>query len=137
MSAGAAVVRAPVIELTGIHKSYDTGSLEVHALRGVDLRIERGEMVAIMGPSGSGKTTLMEVLGCLSRPSAGRYRLDGRSVDEIDAEMTALTTGRAGGRAERLTAVLQALEREAAPGLTAHLAATLGDEAASDDAKDD
>ncbi|MDJ0850220.1 MAG: ABC transporter ATP-binding protein [Myxococcota bacterium] len=82
-----------MIELAGIHKSYDTGSLEVHALRGVDLRIERGELVAVMGPSGSGKTTLMEVLGCLSRPSAGSYRLDGRSVDEIASDDLARLRG--------------------------------------------
>ncbi len=83
----------PVIELAGVHKSYETGSLAVHALRGVDLRIEHGEYVAVMGPSGSGKTTLMEVLGCLSRPSSGSYRLDGRSVDEIDADDLARLRG--------------------------------------------
>ena len=75
-----------LIALDGIHKHYSTGRLDVHALRGIDLRIARGEFIAIMGPSGSGKTTLMEILGCLSRPSSGSYRLDGRLADEIDAD---------------------------------------------------
>ncbi|MDH3518960.1 MAG: ABC transporter ATP-binding protein [Myxococcales bacterium] len=83
----------PVIELESVHKLYDTGPVQVHALRGVDLRIEPGEFVSIMGPSGSGKTTLMEVLGCLSRPSAGRYRLNGRDVDAIDSDGMARLRG--------------------------------------------
>jgi putative ABC transport system ATP-binding protein len=83
----------PLIELEAIHKVFDADEFEVHALRGVDLRIDRGEFVAIMGPSGSGKTTLMEVLGCLSRPSSGRYRLDGRDVDEIDPDGLATLRG--------------------------------------------
>jgi putative ABC transport system ATP-binding protein len=83
----------PLIELAGIHKHYATGKLDVHALRGVDLRIASGELVAIMGPSGSGKTTLMEILGCLSRPSSGRYRLRGRPVDEIGPDGLARLRG--------------------------------------------
>ncbi len=93
MSARSVAAETPVIELAGVHKSYDAGDLEVHALRGVDLRIARGELVGIMGPSGSGKTTLMEVLGCLSRPTAGRYRLEGRSVDQIHADDLARLRG--------------------------------------------
>ena len=73
----------PVIELEDIHKTYAMGDVSVHALCGVDLRVEKGEFVAIMGPSGSGKTTLMEVMGCLSSPSAGRFHLNGRDVAAI------------------------------------------------------
>jgi putative ABC transport system ATP-binding protein len=73
-----------VIELADVHKEYDAGDAVVHALKGVDLHIARGEFLAIMGPSGSGKTTLMEILGCLSHPTRGRYRLNGRDVEEID-----------------------------------------------------
>jgi len=83
-----------VIELDDLHKVYDVGPTSVHALRGVDLRIEPGELVAIVGPSGSGKTTLMEILGCLSRPSRGRYRLSGRDVREIDEDGLARLRGR-------------------------------------------
>jgi putative ABC transport system ATP-binding protein len=79
-------VAAPIIALDAVEKTYDTGDVQVRALEGIDLRIERGEMLAIMGPSGSGKTTLMEILGCLSRPTRGRYELDGRPVDEIDGD---------------------------------------------------
>jgi putative ABC transport system ATP-binding protein len=93
VSAATAIVSHPVIELEGVHKHYATGKLDVHALRGIDLRIQTGELVAIMGPSGSGKTTLMEILGCLSRPSSGRYRMNGRSVDEIDSDGLARLRG--------------------------------------------
>ncbi len=81
------------IEVEGLHKVYDTGPVQVHALKGIDLRIDRGELLAIMGPSGSGKTTLMEVLGCLSRPTRGRYRLGGRPVDQIGADGLARLRG--------------------------------------------
>jgi putative ABC transport system ATP-binding protein len=89
MSAAAASAPEPVIRLDGVHKSYETGTLEVRALRGIDLVVERGESVAVMGPSGSGKTTLLEILGCLSRPSAGRYWLAGRSTDGIEPDALA------------------------------------------------
>ena len=74
----------PVIELHAIQKVYATGDTEVRALDGVSLTIETGEFVAIMGPSGSGKSTLMNVLGCLDRPTSGRYVLDGRDVTSLD-----------------------------------------------------
>ena len=72
-----------MIELAGIERIFVVGDQEVHALRGVDLRIEAGEYLSIMGPSGSGKSTLLNVLGCLDRPTAGQYRLDGRLVGEF------------------------------------------------------
>lgn len=93
MSGPTIAIAPPVIELEGLRKTYAAGDLEVHALRGVDLRIARGELVAIMGPSGSGKTTLMEVMGCLSLPSAGRYRLNGADVQAIDANGLAALRG--------------------------------------------
>jgi len=71
------------IALRGVHKVYDTGLVEVHALRDVSLDVEAGEYVAITGPSGSGKTTMMEILGCLSRPTSGSYRLAGRDVASL------------------------------------------------------
>ena len=69
-----------LIALNGITKVYKTGTVEVHALRGIDLKINRGEMVAIIGPSGSGKSTLMNIIGCLDTPSAGHYELDNQPV---------------------------------------------------------
>ena len=72
-----------VIQTEKLTKTYVSGSNEVHALRGVDLTITRGELVAIMGASGSGKSTLMNLLGCLDTPTSGTYALDGRRVDGL------------------------------------------------------
>jgi len=78
-----------MIEIEGVTKLYRLGSVEVAALRGVSLRVERGETVSIMGPSGSGKSTLMNIIGCLDKPSSGRYRLDGQEVASLDDGMLA------------------------------------------------
>ena len=74
----------PVIDLTGVGKTYATGSLEFEALKDIDLQIDTGEYVAIMGPSGSGKSTLMNILGCLDVLTVGTYRLAGEDVSELD-----------------------------------------------------
>jgi putative ABC transport system ATP-binding protein len=74
---------ATLIRMEGVTKTYDAGEIAVHALRGIDLEIESGQMVAIMGPSGSGKSTLMHILGCLDAPTAGTYCLEGKDVDEL------------------------------------------------------
>ena len=75
---------APVIRTEGITKVYRMGNNEVFALRGVDLTVERGEMIAVMGASGSGKSTLMNILGCLDLPTGGSYHLDGVRVDGLN-----------------------------------------------------
>ena len=81
-----------VIRIEGVTKIYVMGTNEVHALRGVDLTIERGELVAIMGTSGSGKSTLMNILGCLDSPTAGAYDLDGVRVDGLEQERAGATS---------------------------------------------
>ena len=74
---------APIIEARGLTKVYGSNGTAVQALRGIDLDVARGEFVALVGPSGSGKSTLMALIGCLDRPTAGTYRLDGEPVEEL------------------------------------------------------
>jgi putative ABC transport system ATP-binding protein len=79
----------PVIRLENIHKIYRTGGVDVHAVRGVSPEIQAGEFVAIMGASGSGKSTLMNIIGCLDRPTEGRYLLDDTDVSELSRDALA------------------------------------------------
>lgn len=88
---------APLIRLEQVGKVYRSGALEVRALHKVELTIARGEFVAIIGQSGSGKTTLLDIIGCLSRPTSGAYRLNGRSVGTLsDHELAAVRNRRMG-----------------------------------------
>ncbi len=84
----------PVIRVEELTKEYVMGTNTVHALRGVALTVTRGELVAIMGPSGSGKSTFLNLLGCLDRPTAGRYWLDGIAVDRLTAGQLAIVRNR-------------------------------------------
>jgi putative ABC transport system ATP-binding protein len=86
-----------IIELTGVRKTYRSGSLEFEALRGIDIRIDEGEYVAVIGPSGSGKSTLMNLLGCLDLPTEGRYVLAGEDTSSLDeAALAAIRNRRIG-----------------------------------------
>jgi putative ABC transport system ATP-binding protein len=78
-----------MLELENITKVYKAGQTEVPALRGISCRIESGEMVSIIGPSGSGKSTLMNIIGCLDKPTSGKYRLDGVEVDKLNDDQLA------------------------------------------------
>jgi putative ABC transport system ATP-binding protein len=78
-----------LIEIRGLRKDYHIGEVTVHALRGVDLKIEEGEFVAIMGVSGSGKSTMLNILGCLDKPTHGDYMLDSVNINALDKDATA------------------------------------------------
>ena len=83
-----------MIELNDVTKIYSMGEVQVGALQGVSLRIERGEMAAIMGPSGSGKSTMMNIIGCLDVPTSGHYYLDGQDVARLGDDRLAEIRGR-------------------------------------------
>ena len=107
-----------IIALEGVSRTYTSGRLAVPALVSVDLRIDRGEFVAIIGPSGSGKSTMMNILGCLDRPTSGRYILDGTPVDTLDDDGLARLRSRAIGfvfQSYNLLPRTTALENVSAP----------------------
>ncbi len=74
-----------MIKIENLWKVYSNGNIKVEALKGVSLNIQEGEFVSIMGPSGSGKSTMMNILGCLDKPTDGKYELDGAKIDELNA----------------------------------------------------
>ena len=78
-----------IINVKNLTKSFDTGAQSVHALKGVNFSIDKGEFISIMGPSGSGKTTLMNIIGCLDSPTSGSYELNGKIVSELEEDMLA------------------------------------------------
>src|SRR5260370_30297714 len=109
-----------VIRVEDVHKYYDLGETRVHALRGVSIEIQRGEFVAIMGASGSGKSTFMNMLGCLDRPSSGRYLLVGIDVSQHDKRALAFIRDQKIGfsmQGFNLLACTTALENTALPTL--------------------
>jgi len=110
----------PVIRVEEVHRYYDLGETRVHALRGVSLDVHRGEFVAIMGASGSGKSTFMNILGCLDRPTSGKYMLEGADVSRHDKKALALIRNQKIGfvfQGFNLLARTTALENTALPTL--------------------
>jgi putative ABC transport system ATP-binding protein len=108
----------PLIELAGVEKTYRTGKLEYRALRGVDLSIARGEMVAVVGPSGSGKSTVLNLITGIDRPTAGTVTFDGTRLDDLDEEELAVWRGANVGivfQFFQLLPTLSALENAALP----------------------
>jgi putative ABC transport system ATP-binding protein len=108
----------PIIDLTDAYRTYDLGRVQVHALAGASIRVDEGEFVAIIGPSGSGKSTLMNILGCLDRPTAGTYVLDGTPVEELDDDGLALVRSQMIGfvfQSYNLLPRMSALENVATP----------------------
>jgi putative ABC transport system ATP-binding protein len=118
VTAPAPADRRPIIDLVDATRVYDLGRVQVQALAGASLRVDEGEFVAIVGPSGSGKSTLMNILGCLDRPTAGSYVLDGVPVEELDDDGLALVRSRMIGfvfQNYNLLPRTSALENVAAP----------------------
>jgi putative ABC transport system ATP-binding protein len=110
--------RRPLVELAGVEKTYRTGKVEYRALRGVDLQIAAGEMVAVVGPSGSGKSTILNIITGIDRPSAGSIAVDGRRLDEMGEEELAAWRGANVGiifQFFQLLPTLSALENAALP----------------------
>ncbi len=108
----------PIIVLEEINRVYDTGKVQVPALRDVNLNVANGEFLAIVGPSGSGKSTMMNILGCLDRPTSGLYILDGQPVDELDDDGLAYVRSRSIGfvfQSYNLLPRTSALENVATP----------------------
>jgi putative ABC transport system ATP-binding protein len=108
----------PIIRLENVSRVYDTGKVQVPALVDVDMEVGDGEFLAIVGPSGSGKSTMMNILGCLDRPTAGRYILDGQPVDELNDDGLAFVRSRSIGfvfQSYNLLPRTSALENVATP----------------------
>jgi putative ABC transport system ATP-binding protein len=119
----------PVIQLEAVAKTYRSGEVEVHAVRGVTLQIARGEFVAVMGASGSGKSTLMNTLGCLDRPTSGRYLFEGLSVGGLSRGQLATLRNRKLGfvfQSFNLLARTTALENVELPMFYSHPLISLG-----------
>jgi putative ABC transport system ATP-binding protein len=112
------VASEPIIRLENVSRVYDTGKVQVPALLDVDMEVADGEFLAIVGPSGSGKSTMMNILGCLDRPTSGRYVLDSNPVDELDDDGLAYLRSRSIGfvfQSYNLLPRTSALENVAAP----------------------
>ena len=124
-----------VIQVEDVHKYYDLGETRVHALRGVSINIERGEFVAIMGSSGSGKSTFMNILGCLDKPSSGRYVLEGLPVSDFSKKELAAIRNRKIGfvfQGFNLLSRTTALENVELPTLYAQISKDQGRKRAED-----